>query len=294
MSGSLVPFRWNMGNPRLSRRLGPGASLQPPKGFKETLTQLAVEVLRAGQDVDFVFVGRSPENLYDFLSGALAETSWFGRTQQLQLSLHEHAPGRLRRQHAAALARLWGYFESLGLTPPQLLERPRPVAFVDLVFAGRTFGNLLRLLRFWSGGDLRRWGPVRDRLILVCIVERGHSRFEPWEPGHSPWTGEVAEGALRRVPLDTKTWRYWADRQPKTTDSFPPDRWDDPEQGEPPTERERLQAARFARSLYRLGGWSRRRLATSLAGRRGESIPVWRDRLARELAPLGKRRRRGR
>jgi len=278
---AVAPFRWNMANPQLSRRLGRPAPLRTAPSFRDELLSCAGEVLRAGGDVDLVLVGRSPESLFDLLSGLLEETSWRDRLQLLQLSLTDRTPGQLRRQEPRALPKLWHYFESMRLTPPQLLRRTRPVAFVDLVFAGRTYGNLLKLLRYWSGGHLPGWRPVREQHRFVCLVERGHHAYAPWGPRHSAWARSLLPGQVRTVSIDTKFWRYLADDQPKTTPSFHSGAWAEPSSYRPPTEPLRLSAARLAGLLRRLGGWRRRELAQAL--QRPPRPEPWRAELIREL-----------
>jgi hypothetical protein len=278
---AVAPFRWNMANPHLAHRLGRPAPLRTPPTFREDLLACAAQILRTAGDADLVFVGRSPESLYDLLSGLLDETDWRERLSLLQLSLTRGTPGRLRREEPCALPQLWRYFESLGLTPPQVVRRARPVAFVDLVFAGRTFGNLLKLLRHWSGGHLPYWRPVRERLRFLCIVERGHVAFDPWAPRDSAWTAQVSHDAVRTVSIDTKLWRYLADEQPKTTESFGVWAWTRRRAYRPPRAELRLRAARTAGQLRRWGGWRRRELAEAL--QRPPRPEPWRQRLIDEL-----------
>ncbi len=256
-----VPFRWNVSSPRLPRR-GTARSLATPPGFHEKLLRTAAAVLRLAGDSELVFVGRSLENVFDFLSGALAETSWRDRVHLVQLSLRSGSPGRIRRTIPGALENLWLYFDHLSLTPPRILDRGRPVAFVDLVFNGGTFESLLKVLRSWTGP--RDWAPLVRSLVWVCVVERDHPDYWPWEPGFSGWTELFFREQIRRVPIDWKLWRYLGEEQEKTTDAYTPARWD-------PGSREardegRLPAARMARALFRLGCWWRRRLAAELEG----------------------------
>ncbi len=283
MANRATPFRWNMSSPGLGRRLGRGPTAWAPTGFKDDLLRCAARVVRAAGDVDLVFVGRSPESLFDLLAGALTETSWRERLTLLPLSLRGDTPGRLRREHPAGLAQLWSCFDALGLTPERLLVRPRPVALVDLVFNGWTFGNLLKLLRCWTetGGARGRWREVHGRLRFVCLVERGHRRYDPWARDESPWALDLPEESVRRVPIDTRLWRYLAEDQHKTTASYRPARWGAPEAHRPPDDPDRLAAARLARALYRYGRWRRRALAAELE--RPPRPERWTEALVREL-----------
>ena len=165
-----------------------------------------------------------------------------------------------------------GFADCFG--PPRRLRRSR-VRGPDLREPAQ-----LRLLRSWTGGAPWRWSRVRSRLRWLCVVERDHPRYAPWGPSDSPWVEEIAVEHLRQIPLDSRLWRYLAEDQPKTTDSFVSRRWSDPGRGAPPSEVERLRAARFARSLYRQGRWSRARLAAQLML---EAEEDWARDLARDL-----------
>lgn len=282
MAETPIPFRWRWSDPLLERHLGRGPALPLPAAHEAELLRVAIQVLRRAGDVDLVFVGRSPENLHDLLSGALWDTTWRERLQLLQLSLRSESPGRLRRQRPGALEHLWRYFQALGLTPSQLLARHRPVAFVDLVYAGRTFGNLQKVLRYWSGGQFRHWQPVLERLRWVCLVEHGNTRHHAWGPRYSRWAQDVAPEHLTRLRVDWRLWRHLADDQPKTTPPHTSADWGAPHTRRDLEARPRLEAARLAWRLHQQGRAWRPWIARGLE----ESPPdpaAWQRDLAREL-----------
>src|SRR5437660_2972519 len=99
-----------MARPHLMRRLGPRRTSAIPGYQRDRLLRCGVNVLRAGGDSDFVFVGRSLESVYDLLSGALARTSWYDRLQLLQLSLKKHSPEEFHQQRPKRAANLRSYF----------------------------------------------------------------------------------------------------------------------------------------------------------------------------------------
>jgi hypothetical protein len=96
-------------------------------------------VLAFAGDSDLVFVGRSPESLFDLLSGFLEGTSRAGRASLLNLSLKWTRPSRELEVAVAP------YLDGLGLSPAALARRPRPVAFVDVVRMGTAFERLVAL-----------------------------------------------------------------------------------------------------------------------------------------------------
>jgi len=280
-----APFRWDMSSAEVARRVGRGLRAAVPGQMKESLLRCAVRVLLAAGDADLVFVGRSPESIYDFLSGAFAGTPARERLQLLQLSLG-YTPSELRQERPGALGRLFGYLEALALSPARILDRPRPVAFVDLVWSGTTFGNLTKVLRFDMGREPRRWHEVRERLRWICLVPL-ESDFTPWRPEDSRWTREFASEHVRRLLVDARFWHYLGDEQEKTTASYTAAAWGS-ERRESSLEEERFSAVRMARAVFRLGECWRLRLAAELE-RAGPPEP-WLLELARALRSLSRSR----
>jgi hypothetical protein len=272
------PFRWDVGGAAIARRMGRGLRSTLPPSLRTNLLECAAKVLCAAGEADLVFVGRSPESIHDFLAGALARTSRRDRLQLLQLSLRDD-PRLLESESPGSLERLRAYFESARLTPQGILERPRPVAFVDLVCSGDTFGNLAQLLRQY---DEDLVDAVRERLRWVCIVSDDYG----WRTGHSRWTRAFAPEQIRRVTIDDDFWDFLGDEQEKTTESYSPDRWGSAEPK--PALDECFAAVRQARAIYRLGECWRRRLAGWLRSLGRDLLESERERLrtlAHELSP---------
>lgn len=278
-----LPFRWNMASPGLLKRLGqrPPAPLQ--REMQDALIELTGRVLREAGDAELVFVGRSPESLFDLASGALAETEWRDRPRLLQLSLRNDRPpsageeGAVSPEQADALR---ADFAAHGLLPEQILARRRPVAFIDIVDTGRSFGDLVEWLRYWSG-ESTVWDDLRTRLRFVAIVTDGQA--PEWEPSHSSWPAEHAlSDAVRRIFIASATWYFLGVRQAKTTYSHRSRWWTRRwHRDEPPDDPGALAAAGAAWSIYRIGCRSRGALAKVLE--RPPRPEPWRAALIREL-----------
>ena len=71
-------------------------------------------ILAFCDNADLCFVGRSPENFFDHLSGLLIDSSWSQRVQLLQFSWRWVDEDRIS---AHALVALRNYFETIGLDP---------------------------------------------------------------------------------------------------------------------------------------------------------------------------------
>lgn len=272
----LRPFRWNLARPH---ELGRLADVPPAESYPDFVPDLLAAAARLMGDVadaDLVFLGRSPESLFDLLGGILAGTPWAARLTLLPFSMRGRSETEIRRELPGAIEALRRQLAAAGLDPATLPGRPRPVALVDLVSGGTTFGNLARVLARWTreaGGD---WTAVRRRLRFVGLTRRTQTSPKTWRwQQHADWPRELGIRAIRNVSLPGRLWTYLGDDQAKTTGSHPPWRWAGPKPPHPPRSAGARAALSLALSLYRLG----LRRAT-------------RDEFARRLArgPAGSRR----
>src|SRR5688572_11669531 len=235
-------------------------------GFMAELIQCSARAIGLCSDSDLFFVGRSPESLYDFLSGLLFDTDWIER-----LNLLHFSTGCWRWNDSGFkvyLSELKGYFTSMGLDPLTLATRARPVAFVDIVASGDTMGALAHLLRHWClevGAD---WPAVRRKLRVVALTERDkpspntHRWFQ-----NVAWLGLIDARAIKSVSISTELFHYLGGSQPKASQSHHPYWWGNLALLEPHYDPETLAGLRMAVTLFD-------------AGREAE----WRRSLARELS----------
>src|SRR5688572_1556132 len=81
------PFRWDVRKREQLGGLLDGWTPTVRQEFVSELMRVCARVIAFCGDGDLVFVGRSPDPLFDFLSGAFAGTTWEGRLRQLPVSL---------------------------------------------------------------------------------------------------------------------------------------------------------------------------------------------------------------
>ncbi len=250
--GAAIPFRWN-----LTRRSELGGLLAGPRataypGFHAELAGCSARVLATAGDADLYFVGRSPESIFDYLTGLVLETSWARRLNLLPFSCYgSYALRAVREEGATALLALHAYLAHHALTPRQVLQRARPVTFVDLVCSGSTFGNFLSLLRNWTREQREDWTGIRRQLRFVCVVERGRASSE-WKED-ADWLRELSTKSVRCVTVSPRFWRYLGNAQKKTMPSFSPRRWGSPDVSRPPRSDAELAALRLGHHLFELG-----------------------------------------
>src|SRR5262249_45340726 len=130
------PFRWNL---RFRESLGglldgPQAPAYPE--FLDDLLACAARCLALSHNGDLCFLGRSPESLFDLLSGLLLDTHWADSLRLVPFSMRSLDQGAVRRRFPGALESLHAHFRQLGIGPDELIAAAHPIVFVDLVHSG--------------------------------------------------------------------------------------------------------------------------------------------------------------
>ncbi len=191
--------------------------------YSSQLLTCCARVIALGSNCDLVFVGRSPESIFDHLSGLLWNTRFKERLTLLHFS---HRANQDEEGWQEALQALREYFTSIRLDPDSLIHRDRPIAFVDLVSSGTTFYRLIELLKNWCHETAIDWSAVRKKIRIIGIVQR--TKTSPntarWQQC-SEWKNVLAPGAIKNVSIDKYFWGYLGDYQKKSTISFHSRQW---------------------------------------------------------------------
>ena len=270
----VVPFRWDVRRrEQLGRLLNGPAPARPwwhlPVRFRDLLPQVracSARVLARAGDARLVFVGRSPENLFDYLTGALADTPWADRCDLLSVSL----PRDVYRVAPPALRALRQQHVAFGLHPAAIASAPRPIAFVDLVDSGGTFGALSAFLSRWARDEGVDVHAVRRRLRWVGISVRTENSPKTWRWFQRvDWASDYPRSALRGVSVDGWFWGWLGNYQEKTMPSNTCDRWGTEELAHPEHAPARFEALRVAYKLHEKARTrdERERFAAELVGR---------------------------
>jgi hypothetical protein len=280
-----LPFRWDVTRRDQLGSLVEGEAAAAYDDFHEHLLACCSRVLAFAGDSDLIFVGRSPESVFDHLSGLLFDSSWAGRLTLLHFSMRFRAEDEIRRKHPGAMETMRAYLGHLGLHPEGLATRARPVAFIDLVLTGDTFGRLVTFLHNWSRDIGYDWNAVRRRVRLVGITVRMKTSPKTWRwQQHAPWVPLLGRGAVKNVSVPRDLWGYLGDYQDKVSLSYTPSRWGDEALASPTRYEKQLKALRLAYSLFELGRQSaRREQFVSLLVREPAMRDGWFRTLAQEL-----------
>lgn len=249
-----VPFRWDITRRDQLGSLVEGESAAAYGGFTDHLLACCSRAVAFAGDSDLIFVGRSPESVFDHLSGLLFDTSWFDRLVLLHFSMRFREEADIRKEHPGAVQALRACLERLGLHPEGIATRLRPAAFIDLVATGDTFGRLVTFLHNWSRDVGYDWNAVRRRVRLVGITERTKTSPKTWRwQQHAAWLPLVGRGSVKNVSVPRDLWNYLGNYQDKVSLSHTPSRWGDEALSSPARHDGQLRALRLAFELFESG-----------------------------------------
>ena len=140
-----------------------------------------------------------------------------------------------------------------GLTPRDIARGAHPVALVDLIYGGETFGKLTECLITWATDSGLDWRAVRRRIRIVGITERQRKGLRIWRWRTLDWASAYRPSALEGVSVPYWFWTHLGDSDKKVSRPNPPERWRDPEMERPPRGADFNEALRIAVALHELG-----------------------------------------
>lgn len=217
------PFSWSSVRPRLASLAPPAAS---PR-FVQGIQTCCAKVLARSGDSDLIFVGRSPESLYDYLSGVLAGTSWETRCRLLNYSNRYQSVAHLQSSIPGAVRAMRAQLRWFDLDPRQFSARRR-VAFVDLVSGGSTLGHLTEFMVRWAKDETADADVVLGKLRFVGVTIQTQTSPKTWRwQQHVPWARRFPARAIKNVSVPGPLWCYLGNEQAKVFESNPPEKWTD-------------------------------------------------------------------
>jgi hypothetical protein len=282
---SRLPFRWNVARREQLGALVRGDPSTSYAGFVDELREMCARLVAAAGDRELVFIGRSLESAFDYLSGIFAESGWADRCVLLNLSMRYQSAGELARENPAALQAMREQLEALGLSPSQIASGRSGRSLLDLVYGASTFGNLTGLLLHLCEADQVDPAAVVRRLRLVGVTIREKNSPNTWRwYQKAEWAGRFPRRALRSVSAPYGLWSYLGNTQSKVSRWHPPTVWGTELPAEPPREAEHLEALRLALYLHERGRDDEERALFARAlTRQREMREPWLRRLVLEL-----------
>ena len=255
------PFRWDVARREQLGRLAHGEPAESYPEFIEDLRRCCARVIATAGDARLVFIGRSPESLFDYLSGALHATSWADRPALLNIALRRlDEPENVPDQRARAAVK--EQFESFDLDPRSIAASSHLIALIDLISSGETMGAVIGLLLDWAVRADTDPEAVRRRLRVVGITVRGKNSPNTWRwQQRAKWAADFRPSALKGVSVPWELWDYLGNWQKKVSRTNPAWRWTDGEMQRPPRETEHGEALRLAVRVHELARTTEERAA---------------------------------
>ena len=248
------PFRWSLGR---REQLGSLIDDVPDRiglsrEFIETMRVTAARVLAFADDADLAFIGRTPESLFDYLSGCFDGVEGAPRLTLAPFSLRW--AGALDRISPAQLAGLFDSLRAAGIGSADIAAGERPLALVDFVAYGGTMESFILSLMKEAEDAGTDWNAAQRRLKIIGLRVRTKNspNTQRWQQ-EQDWLHLIPDTNILNVSADPMFLWYLGNHQPKTTHSFHPGRWEDDGGARRPITDDQRTALDFAVQLYDRG-----------------------------------------
>ena len=251
----VIPFRWNVDKLNELGSLLDYSTIKLDDEFLRELISSAARILAFSDNAYCYFVGRSPENYFDLLTGAFYEQ----KNLRERINLFQFSRGystfeELLNQNKQELESLFEYMKELKLAPKQILARKERTAFIDLVYSGSTFKALLSLYKYWTEREKENWPEVQKKMRIVGITERTKNSPNTWRwQQEADWIDLIGESRVKNVSITYGLWTYMGNHQSKTTLSHHPDKWGKADSEKPQRSTYNREGLQIARQLFLLG-----------------------------------------
>lgn len=268
------PFRWSFDKrEQLGSWLDHAADFRPP--HREDLAALrkaAARILAMSDGANLAFIGRSPENFYDYLCGCFNGLGGVPDLSLVPFSMRWAGAGGAAAIPPYKFAGLREALEGNRLSPARIATAERPTALVDMVAYGGTMEALVKVLHRMAGDDGTDWNAVQQRLRIIGLKVRTKNSPNTWRwQQHQDWLDLIPDAVIKNVSAPAGFVFLIANTSEKVTKSFHYGRWDKDEAGAETPTGEQLRGMKQAAWLYDLGNTREERQHLSgLVARRPE------------------------
>lgn len=277
-----VPFRWSIAKrEQLGSLIDEVAS--PSLNRHQFLAELrtaSARVLALSNGADIAFIGRTPENFYDYLSGIFSGVANAPGLNLVQFSLRWPGSSGVAAIDPHRLQSFFDYLSALGLDPPSIAKHARSIALVDFIAGGGTMENFIKLMHLFCQETNRDWPAVARKLRIIGLRTKTYNSPNTWRwQQHQDWLGLIPETPIKNVSVPAHIMYHLANSQDKVTLSHHQYRWGESDKKTfEPTEKQR-QALAFAAKLYDAGNSraERRALAQLVSRQREMTQPATRS-----------------
>lgn len=250
------PFRWNFEKrEQLGGWIDNVPDFHPPHPDDlDALRGATARILAMSEAANLAFIGRSPENFYDYLSGCFD-----GLDDVPQLNLVPFSMRWIGEGDAAAIPahKFEGLREAIagqGLAPAAIATGKRPVALVDMIAYGGTMEALVKVMHRMAIEDGTDWNAVQRRLKIIGLRPRTKNSPNTWRwQQHQKWLDLIPDATIKNVSAPPGFIFLIANGEEKVTPSFHYGRWDDQGSDMHRPDASQRRAMALAAWLYDLG-----------------------------------------
>lgn len=250
----MKPFRWDITRREQLGSLADGEISSAYPDFIDELKICASRLLSFSEDGLICFVGRSPESIFDYLSGVLDGTSRSDNVVILNISNRFESIMKIKHKKPSAYKSLKEHFRECSISPKEIIQRNRKTFFADVVSSGGTFEQITAFLIDWARDENLNIKDLRLKFGFLGITWRTKNSPNTWRwQQQSEWVHDLQVKNIKNISIPGSLWGYMGNTQAKVSKSNPPNTWDEDDILFPPREESNLQALRRAYSLYSLG-----------------------------------------
>lgn len=280
----MKPFRWSIAKREQLGTLIEQAGTVDPRadGVLREVRRASARIIAFADDANLAFIGRTPENFFDYLSGVFEGIDDAPSLHLLQFSLRWAGPNGLSSIDPEKLDGFFAYLKEECVDAATISSADKPLALVDFIAYGGTMENFVSLLHMQAKRDGIDWNAVQRRLRIIGLRVQTHNSPNTWRwQQHQTWLDMIPDTKIKNVSAPASLLFHLANDQPKVTYSFHPGRWGQDEELRRTITEDQIKALALAAGLYDAG--KDRNERTRLAGLI-TSTPEMRQPATRRLA----------
>jgi hypothetical protein len=222
----MKPFRWDIGRREQLGSLTEGKLSSAYPSFIDELRICASRLVSFSENGLIFFVGRSPESLFDYLSGVLDETSKTNDIFMLNISNRFESVLKIKQQRPYVYKSLKEHFLDCEISPKEIIQRKKKTYFTDVVATGGTFEQIASFLIDWSNEENLNAKDLRLKFGFIGITWRKKTSPKTWRwQQKSEWVDDLQMKNIKNISIPGSLWDYIGNRQDKVSKANPPDLW---------------------------------------------------------------------
>ncbi|MEM5517904.1 hypothetical protein WNY37_13180 [Henriciella sp. AS95] len=250
------PFRWDFAKrEQLGGWIDRASDFHPPHPEDlDTLRETAARILAMSDGADLAFIGRSPENFYDYLSGIFDGIEGAPALSLVPFSMRGLGVGGVDAIAPHKFEGLRAALEAQGVRPSAIAKGGAALCLVDAVAYGGTFESFVTVLHRIAREDGTDWNAVQRKLRIIGLRVRTKNSPKTWRwQQHQRWLDLVPDMSIKNVSVPDGYLFLLASGPDKVTRSFHEGRWDEDQSGAAPPSEDQLRGMALAAWLYDLG-----------------------------------------